>query len=254
MQNPSSLLFGWALIAFASAACGGRTNEPQAGEVGDGTGGTSTQLSTGEHSTANTGGVSLSGIGGRMGVGGSMTTTSTGGASPLPVCGDGVVSDNEECDDLNAISGDGCSAVCKLEGWAPCDGCVRTVVCGNAVLEVSERCDDGNITDGDGCSVKCSIEPGFYCPVPGKACLPLGVPPTCGNGTVDPGETCDYGAGSCSRFIEGFCWLPGVFGECTCACIAGSGECSDGNSCNGFETCFGASPPFGVCIDRKSVV
>jgi len=31
-------------------------------------------------------------------------------------CGDGVVQDNEQCDDSNAISGDGCSSTCQIEG------------------------------------------------------------------------------------------------------------------------------------------
>ncbi len=32
----------------------------------------------------------------------------------LGVCGDGVVSGMEECDDGNTISGDGCSWICRL--------------------------------------------------------------------------------------------------------------------------------------------
>jgi len=31
------------------------------------------------------------------------------------VCGDGIVSLGEECDDGNFVSGDGCSAVCEVE-------------------------------------------------------------------------------------------------------------------------------------------
>ncbi|AWV91385.1 hypothetical protein DN745_07980 [Bradymonas sediminis] len=31
-------------------------------------------------------------------------------------CGDGIVQDNEACDDGNAISGDGCSSTCQVEG------------------------------------------------------------------------------------------------------------------------------------------
>jgi cysteine-rich repeat protein len=31
-------------------------------------------------------------------------------------CGDGVVQQNEQCDDGNLLSGDGCSAICTAEG------------------------------------------------------------------------------------------------------------------------------------------
>jgi cysteine-rich repeat protein len=31
------------------------------------------------------------------------------------VCGDGDVDDGEECDDGNAVSGDGCSSSCEIE-------------------------------------------------------------------------------------------------------------------------------------------
>ena len=39
-----------------------------------------------------------------------------------PVCGDGVISGNEECDDENSLSGDGCSFDCTLEGDLPGPG------------------------------------------------------------------------------------------------------------------------------------
>jgi len=40
-------------------------------------------------------------------------------ATPPPqVCGDGVIEGNEQCDDGNAVSGDGCSSTCQVElGW-----------------------------------------------------------------------------------------------------------------------------------------
>ena len=37
-----------------------------------------------------------------------------------PCCGDGVVEDPEECDDSNAVSGDGCSATCEVELQTSC--------------------------------------------------------------------------------------------------------------------------------------
>jgi cysteine-rich repeat protein len=34
----------------------------------------------------------------------------------IPTCGDGIKSGGEQCDDGNAVSGDGCSSTCQLEG------------------------------------------------------------------------------------------------------------------------------------------
>ena len=35
-------------------------------------------------------------------------------------CGDGVLTENEECDDNNKVDGDGCSSSCKLEEGFSC--------------------------------------------------------------------------------------------------------------------------------------
>ncbi len=76
---------------------------------------------------------------------------------PAPVCGDGVVQGEEECDDGNTKGGDGCAADCLsirigftcIEGL-PCDS-----VCGDAVIAGNEVCDDGNTKGGDGCAADC---------------------------------------------------------------------------------------------------
>ncbi len=36
--------------------------------------------------------------------------------SGIPTCGDGIIDPGEECDDSNAIDGDGCSSTCRVEG------------------------------------------------------------------------------------------------------------------------------------------
>ena len=88
---------------------------------------------------------------------------------PEPRCGDNVLDPaTEECDDGNNISGDGCSATCKLEPQPRC---------GDGVLDPGEQCDDGNNVSGDGCSAICLFEP-F---------------PFCGDGVLGPGEQCDDG-------------------------------------------------------------
>ncbi|MFC1474492.1 TonB family protein [bacterium] len=64
---------------------------------------------------------------------------------PAPVCGNGEVEENEQCDDGNTDDGDGCSSSCAVE-----------TACGNGVLDAGEVCDDGNTAGGDECSADCS--------------------------------------------------------------------------------------------------
>jgi fibro-slime domain-containing protein len=62
-----------------------------------------------------------------------------------PVCGDGIVSLGEECDD---IANDG--------GYGECEpGCKAGPRCGDRIVQAGEDCDDGNRIDGDGCGSAC---------------------------------------------------------------------------------------------------
>ena len=61
-------------------------------------------------------------------------------------CGNSNLELIEQCDDGNAVSGDGCSADCLWEE------------CGNGIVDPNEECDDGNVSDGDGCSSSCAKE------------------------------------------------------------------------------------------------
>jgi cysteine-rich repeat protein len=75
-------------------------------------------------------------------------------------CGNGVVQGDEECDDQNTVSGDGCNALCEEEeGWT-CDGAPSTCssVCGDGLVVGDEECDDGNTEPGDGCNGGCLVE------------------------------------------------------------------------------------------------
>ncbi|MBN2193881.1 MAG: DUF4215 domain-containing protein [Polyangiaceae bacterium] len=119
--------------------------------------------------------------------------------SEVATCGDGVLDDDEKCDDGNEVGGDGCSADCRLiagfvcpEPGAPCLA-IAEAVCGDGVLDSDdgEACDDGNRAGGDGCSADCAeVEFGFVCSVPGAPCVTRGV---CGNAVLDSevGEQCD---------------------------------------------------------------
>lgn len=63
-------------------------------------------------------------------------------------CGNGTEESDEQCDDGNTASGDGCSHTCQLE-WD------NGAVCGNGAVETGEQCDDGNIENGDECTSLC---------------------------------------------------------------------------------------------------
>ncbi len=83
-----------------------------------------------------------------------------------PFCGDGAIDLGEVCDDGNLLDGDGCSAVCKLEGPQPeiCDDgidndedgrtdCADQKDCGKdpaCSASGGEICNDGIDNDGDG--------------------------------------------------------------------------------------------------------
>ncbi len=85
---------------------------------------------------------------------------------PTPVCGDSIVQIaspyNEQCDDGNRTSNDGCSAACRNE------------ICGDGVKQPSESCDDGNTINTDSCTNACAL-------------------PVCGDGFTQTGEQCDDG-------------------------------------------------------------
>ena len=80
-------------------------------------------------------------------------------------CGDGLIVDDEACDDGNIRSGDGCSATCSEERGYRCHGwpSVCTLACGDGIITSPETCDDRNADNGDGCSSFCRLEPGFQC-------------------------------------------------------------------------------------------
>lgn len=63
------------------------------------------------------------------------------------VCGDGAVDLNEQCDDGDTQSGDGCSGACRDE------------FCGDGLRQIGlgEQCDDGNTVPGDGCENDCTV-------------------------------------------------------------------------------------------------
>lgn len=73
------------------------------------------------------------------------------------ICGNGVLTGIEECDDGNLVVGDGCNSLCSIENGficpvanLPCEG-----ICGDGLVKGAETCDDGNTANDDGCSSTC---------------------------------------------------------------------------------------------------
>ena len=125
----------------------------------------------------------------------------TGNGGPTELCGNGIITPSEACDDGNTDNEDGCSSACAIEtGWE-CSGepSVCSTICGDGLIPAgsSEVCDDGNTTDGDGCSASCTLETGYQCiATPHAGPCPEGpnqVEPICGDSLVIGNEVCDTG-------------------------------------------------------------
>lgn len=156
------------------------------------------------------------------------------------VCGDGVITGIEKCDDGNANPGDGCSATCRIELGFRCTGqpSVCTTVCGDGFLAGGEQCDDGNTIPGDGCDATCHLE------ICGDGLVNNRGAEACDDGNTTPGDGCNA---TCQ--VEPGFRCTGEPSTCTTVCgdhiIAGGETCDDGNTtpgdgCNAtchIETC-----------------
>ncbi len=156
-----------------------------------------------------------------------------------PGCGDGILADDEVCDDGNIESGDGCIATClALEPGFSCaepgKPCIVIARCGDGEVAPSEQCDDGNVEPGDGCSDRCRVELGSKCEGAPSVCTPT----VCGDGLVEGAEACDDGN---TRPFDGCSALclrePDCDGQsCVSACGDGlviNEDCDDGNVIDG---------------------
>jgi fibro-slime domain-containing protein len=227
--------FGIGVVAFALlAGCG-------AGGDGD------KIVTTGDDN----GGSSATGGGGPRGSGGapSLTPNNCSGPScelatdePLPTpanCGDGVLTDDEACDDGNRVSGDGCNEQCLVAepGFScasPGKPCQRIARCGDGVVAPTEQCDDANVTSGDGCSSRCRVELGKKCEGAPSVCTDA----VCGNGIIEGAEACDDGNtvpfDGCSPIClkEPNCEGLSCVSECGDGLVINE-QCDDGNRVDG---------------------
>ena len=164
-----------------------------------------------------------------------------------PVCGDGVVEGDEECDDGNYSNNDECTNECKInvcgdgilwKGVELCDGgdkdercsedckVCSQIVCGDGIPAGDEECDDGNTEDGDGCSADCKEEP---------PCTPEATPPPCTptptpTASPTPSPTASPTPTPTAEPTSSPTPSPG---ECGNAVVEEGEECDDGNTESG---------------------
>jgi cysteine-rich repeat protein len=133
-------------------------------------------------------------------------------------CGDGLAdpSGDEECDDGNEVSNDGCEVDCKHScdqdedcpappvcvGAATCDPDLKYCVAGGAVEDLTS-CGDGMVCSAGACVLE-----------------------GCGNGEVETGEECDDG----NLVLNDGC------NQCTFSCKQDT-DCDNHDACDGTETC-----------------
>lgn len=109
----------------------------------------------------------------------------------------------------------GCTTNCTSGCVDPATDCPTPPTCGVAVCNADQTCGVQPASDGTGCGSN------------GACLVGMCVPATCGNGTVESGEQCDFGSDN------GL--VPGCNIDCTFSCSGTS--CDDGDACNGVETC-----------------
>ncbi len=190
----------------------------------------------------------------------------SGGKCTATVCGDGVVTAPEECDDANGTAGDGCEPTCKFtcvtsdatRNCTPADSCAGQGTCS----DTKHTCSPGTpLPNGTGCGPSGQ----------GEVCIG-GVckPPACGDGAVEAGEDCDFGNGngvgtgceanckfSCKKSPESCVTVDLCAGTNACTTVTVSGASGqkcvtgtpppDGTSCGNGGVCAGGLCKLATC-------
>jgi fibro-slime domain-containing protein len=226
----------FALVAGTLVAVGACKNEGGSDDRYGGEDGTS---SIGDGDSESTGDGDGDGDGPKLDMGDDDETCLEGVPTP-PNCGDGVLTEDESCDDGNTQDGDGCSGdcLCVAAGWQcspPGEPCHQIAVCGDGAVVAPEPCDDGNTANGDGCSEHCKLETGWNCEGDPSECTPT----TCGDGIKEGAEACDDGNALPFDGCSSICMAePDCTGNEGCTSECGDGlvideDCDDGNNTDG---------------------
>ena len=167
----------------------------------------------------------------------------------MHVCGNGVRSTAEACDDNNTVGGDGCDSLCQVETGFAClsttqsadssgvgglDTCAAVCGDGKRISWGGEGCDDGNSVAGDGCGISCAVEAGFLCKggttTTMDTCVPL-----CGDGLRVGSEECDDG--------------DRVAGDgCSAACTIEAGSTCSGGGPSSQDACVPCDASCATCV------
>jgi len=139
------------------------------------------------------------------------------------LCGDAVVTPPETCDNGNANGpGTGCESTCKLSCTTPATDCTP-LPCNVATCTADHRC----ATTPDASKNGQACGAGLVCKT--GACIAPGA--TCGNGVLEGGEDCDFGAGNGpGTGCETIC-------KFSCTGVGTKGSCVDMNACHDAPTC-----------------
>lgn len=160
-------------------------------------------------------------------------------APATPGCGDGVLTNDEACDDGNLVSADGCAANCLVaeSGFScatPGQRCQQIARCGDGLVAASEQCDDQNPSSGDGCSNRCRIEQGKKCEGQPSVCTDA----SCGDGVQEGAEACDDRNTTPFDGCSALCLKEPNCAGLSCTSDCGDGlligeDCDDGNLIDG---------------------
>lgn len=182
-----------------------------------------------------------------------------------PMCGDGRVEGDEQCDLGDALDDEGeCKTDCTLascgDGWLapgetcddgnliPHDQCTNACLpaaCGDGVLHDGEVCDDANLDETDACTNACVMaacgdgivwQGHEQCDDGNDSnaddCTTACTPAACGDGVVNGGEACDDGNATTT--------------DACIACVAAT--CGDGHRWTGMEACDGGALGGATCV------
>lgn len=175
-----------------------------------------------------------------------LTGASQSMSAPSPSCGDGILQENEECDQglLNsAVMPDVCRTDCRLPRCG--DGVVDTVLheqcdtaqkgsgdcrhdcslprCGDGVIDETEEC-DGSVN----CNARCRAIDEQIASFSTSSSSPGISLPVCGNGRKETGEECDAGKNN-SNTIPDACRVLCKLPRCGDGIRDSREQCDDGN-------------------------
>lgn len=147
------------------------------------------------------------------------------------ICGDGVLSGREACDDANQLPGDGCDPSCQVESGFLCSGEPSLCADVNECLGPAPLCGDNAVCRNLPGSYNCTCDAGFE--GDGMTCTDV--------------DECALGAHFCGT--DASCVnQPGTF-----SCVCDEGFEGDGVACSDIDECADADAcgPGAVCVNNR---